>query len=188
MNPSSIRQKKSPLEILFSKSPNISHLCVFICFSYACVHTNDKFQSRSRLCEGWILFDPDTHQFLFLKMFIFESQFQFSNLSNDFDQPISSNFLVGPATYSLFEDFLGPLSFLAKSLSTTQHPFTKKYPLFSNCPRKKPSGNFLKLAGSFGPAFFSPNSSSQNDGPFLHLVPNLVSALLAAHLLLPNLA
>lgn len=48
--PPSILPGKTPVKILFSKPPNISHLRIFGCLYYAHMRTTSKFQSCSRRC------------------------------------------------------------------------------------------------------------------------------------------
>ncbi|GJZ70905.1 RNA-directed DNA polymerase, eukaryota [Tanacetum coccineum] len=88
--PSSVLNGKSPYEMIYKKSPTLSHLRVFGCLYFATiVNNNDKRGSRSKKCvmmgysnfkKGYRLYSLDRHQFIFSRdVKFFESIFPFKD-------------------------------------------------------------------------------------------------------------
>ncbi|GKD38410.1 ribonuclease H-like domain-containing protein, partial [Tanacetum coccineum] len=88
--PSSVLNGKSPYEMIYKKTPTLSHLRVFgyLCFS-TIVNNHDKLGSRSEKCvmigysnfkKGYRLYSLDKHQFIFSRdVKFFESVFPFKD-------------------------------------------------------------------------------------------------------------
>ncbi|GJU76067.1 ribonuclease H-like domain-containing protein [Tanacetum coccineum] len=88
--PSSVLNEKSPYEMIYKKSPTLSHLRVFGCLCFATIVNNhNKLGSRSEKCvmmgysnfkKGYRLYSLDKHQFIFSRdVKFFESVFPFKD-------------------------------------------------------------------------------------------------------------
>ncbi|GKB87809.1 ribonuclease H-like domain-containing protein, partial [Tanacetum coccineum] len=88
--PSSVLNGKSPYEMIYKKSPTLSHLRVFGCLCFATiVNNNDKLGSRSEKCvmmgysnfkKGYRLYSLDMHQIIFSRdVKFFETIFPFKD-------------------------------------------------------------------------------------------------------------
>ncbi|GJY31749.1 ribonuclease H-like domain-containing protein [Tanacetum coccineum] len=89
--PSSVLNWKSPSEMIYKKSPTLSHLSVFGCLCFATLvnSNNDKFGSRSEkgvligyssVKKGYRLYSLDKHQFIFSRdVKFFENIFPFKD-------------------------------------------------------------------------------------------------------------
>ncbi|GJR99016.1 ribonuclease H-like domain-containing protein [Tanacetum coccineum] len=88
--PSSVLNEKSSYEMIYKKSPSLSHLRVFGCLCFVTiVNNNDKFGSRSEkyvmmgssnFKKGYRLYSLDKHQFIFSRdVKFFETTFPFKD-------------------------------------------------------------------------------------------------------------